>query len=215
MAETVIGTAGIFFTLAMIAVLSFVVGLVIYGLYDYFHTMGRSRKHSHRRHSPALKTSPSELADVVHKAAEQAKRSLLARTVDDDALDPQVGWEVVVELQVAFIHAVEGALLPGMTAVQREVYRRVFRAISAETMAADLGAARPVNVFAMMEQRLAALSECHHAASGRLLHMDVVDRCEVAVRGVLGERIIQPDEFRTVLEDVISSAVTLDLVHVV
>jgi len=214
MAETVIGTAGIFFTLAMIAILSFVVGLVIYGLYDYFHTTGRSRKHSHRRHSPALKTSPSELADAVHAAAKRAVQSLLERTVAAVALDPGLSWQVLAELQLAFMHGAEGVVLPGMSSAQRGVYRRVFRAVSAETLAPELGEDAAVNVFALMNRRLTALSECHAAGSGRLLHMDAVDRCESAIRDVLADTEFRKDDFRQVLEDVISSAVTLDLVHV-
>jgi hypothetical protein len=44
--------------------------------------------------------------------------------------------------------------------------------------------------------------------------MDVVDRCESAMRNVLADTEFCEDDFRQILEDVISSAVTLDFVNV-
>ncbi len=48
MADTVIGTTGIFFTLALIALLSFLVGLVLYVLSDYFRLVFSHRNRAAR-----------------------------------------------------------------------------------------------------------------------------------------------------------------------
>lgn len=81
MADTIIGTAGAFFTLGIIAVAAFVVGLVIFAVVDFLKNTARHRRHGsrHGHHSGpgGAAAHAYSLATHVHRAATEAAASLL------------------------------------------------------------------------------------------------------------------------------------------
>ena len=160
MADTIVGTAGIFFTLAVIAVLSFVVGLVIFALLDFAKTTarhGRGRGHGGPRPSPAHVPSPLHLADRVCKAAAHAAEGLVNR------FPPRAGeersaaqWWASVEFAALFMRALENHLAERLEGSSGESFLRAF----ADVCAGNLYRAEPhrneTPVHYLLQDRLIA-----------------------------------------------------------
>jgi hypothetical protein len=108
MADTIIGTTGIFFTLALIALLSFLVGLVLYTLSDYFRLVFSHRNRAARRraHGGQGTGAQGALGDAVVRAALHAADAWIQHARRDGASE-RMRWTVAAEFAAAMLAAAE------------------------------------------------------------------------------------------------------------
>lgn len=156
MADTIIGTAGIFFTLLLIAVGSFVVGLIVFGITDFVRSMrGHHRRRHHTAHHGPFTVSPVTVADHLHRAAMEAA-GVLSGGRPDPAAPPRVAddadrWRVALEFTAGLLAMLESHLGSRLRPSYVDAYVRAV----ADLCAGDLFRSHPSPAGVPVHQLLA------------------------------------------------------------
>jgi hypothetical protein len=216
MAETVIGTAGVFFTLVLIAVGSFVVGLAIYGIVDFFHAESRRRRRS-RRSSMTREARHAALAvaaaDAACRASKGAADALLRTIGDDGAGSDSLRWGVACEFAWALARVFEGHVLARSHGTDIDVLVRV----TGDCLCGELHRLSPEDGGAIHARMGARLSE-YRKLPGDFRHLheppqSLMDACAGHILAHLNNEVDVP-QLRRNVADLVRSGASIDLAGV-
>jgi hypothetical protein len=216
MADTIIGTAGAFFTLVLIALASFFIGLIIFGVVDLAkvrHGQRQRRRHSSPRGK--VTTSPLTLADHLHRSARHAAAAVLGTNgLSPDApppADAEAQWRVAVEFAAALLLLTEAHLETRLRTGHAETYLRALGDLCAGNLFRSHPGACGLSVHRLLAEARAALAAPETVPRDLLAPAPVLERR-------LAERIAvylppPPDAQRlqNTVSDLVRSSVALDI----
>jgi hypothetical protein len=215
MADTIIGTAGIFFTLVLIAAASFLIGLIVYGVADLVKSLRGQHRHRHHHHSAyqgPVTVSPVALADRLHRAAQFAAAALIPVGAAEDASPAVVArWRIVAEWMCGLLHVTEAHIEPRLRrAGQSDTFVRALT----DLCAGNLFRSHPGPCDAPVHRLLA---EGRTAFAAQAAPKDLFEPAPAVYR-LLAERIaphlptpIDGRRLQETVSDLVRSAVTLDI----
>lgn len=165
MADTLIGTAGIFFTLVLIALASFFIGLIIFGVVDLLKVRrGQRSRHHHSARRGTLTVSPLTLADRLHRAARHAAEAVFETNGGSPGSPPasaEAQWRVAVEFTAALLQLTDTHLEARLRPGHGDAYLRALGDLCAGNLFRAHPAARSAPVHLLLAEARAAF-----AASG-------------------------------------------------
>lgn len=220
MADTIVGTAGAMFTLAIIAVLSFLIGLVIFGLYDFMRSDAARRRH--RRSSDSrlggsaggsIGALPITLADLAHKTAESAADAFLANTQDDEKERNLRHWRLVSEFSPLFVVVIHGHVGPRLRSPFRKTFTKAITDVAVGNLYRSLPEAGSATMYHSFAERVAEYTAMNHDFSRQIeIPPELID----ALTSHIGCATACDDEegkerCRSRTQDTLASAVMLDL----
>lgn len=162
MADTIIGTAGIFFTLLLIAVGSFVVGLIVCGITDFVRSLhGHHRHHHHGVHHGPFTVSPATVADHIHRAATESA-NVLSGIRDAPGSVPRVAedagqWRVALELTAGLLAILSSHLVSRLRHTYTDAYVRAVADLCAGNLFRSHPSPAGVPVHQLLAEARAAL----------------------------------------------------------
>lgn len=220
MADTIIGTAGAMFTLAIIAVVSFLVGLIIFGLYDFMRSDAARRRH--RRSSDSrlggsgggsLGALPITLADLVHKTAEKAADAFLANAQDDEKERGIRHWRLVSEFSPLFVVIVHGHVGPRLRSPFRSTFTKAITDVAVGDLYRSLPEAGSDAIYHSFAERVAEYTAMNHDFSREVVvPPQFVEALASHIRCATGCRDEGREErCKSRTQDTVASAVMLDL----
>jgi len=220
MADTIVGTAGAMFTLAIIAVVSFLVGLVIFGIYDFMRSDAARRRH---RHSPDARLGgatggsrgalPITLADLAHKTAEKSVDSFLANAGENDKDSELHHWKLASEFAPLFVTVIYGHIAPRLRSPFRKTFKRAIIDISIGNLYRSMPEPGSQDVYHCFAERVSEYSAVGHDFSHNLeVPPELVDALASHIRCATGCKSEERRErCRTRTQDTVDSAITLDI----
>lgn len=217
MADAILSTAGIVFTLAIIAFTSFIVGMGIYGMVD--HVRGaRKRSRSRHQHSRSARytAATASVARAIVKSTDHRARALLESFGAEERDDAPVRhWRCRVELAVALLYVMRGYI----RAHAPRQYADGLCHILDDGVAGALYRCRPADaedaVFDLQAKRLADYAadgegddlSNFHAPPARIYGM-----CAAAVASIAGaEQTAQRESLQRNLVELLRSAMSIEI----
>lgn len=215
MADTIIGTAGAFFTLVLITLASFFIGLIIFGVVDLAkvrHGQRQRRRHSSPRGK--VTTSPLTLADHLHRSARHAAAAVLGTnglSPDIPPADAEAQWRVAVEFAAALLLLTDAHLEARLRTGHSETYLRALGDLCAGNLFRSHPGACGLSVHRLLAEARAALAAPETVPRDLLAPAPDLERR-------LAERIAvylpaPPDaqRLRNAVSDLVRSSVALDI----
>ena len=204
MTDAIVGTAGIFMTLALIALCSFAVGLVIYCVGDFVRL--RAGNASRGRRGNRRPVSPVVLADRVRASAQHVTVALLGQTREHESIEltdaPRARWNTAFEITALLLHVIHDASMEGLSGTQGHTMERTLFDVSVGNLFRLEGCPRDRSLHAMLRDRQDVYAAAHSGSQGTALELSpavlqqcadrVADALEVSgepSREVIGKRL--------------------------
>jgi hypothetical protein len=217
MADGIIGTAGVFFSLVLIAAGSFAVGLIVFCVLEFIKTRLAHRRGSGRRSQDGPATlSAVKLAQRVHGAAEQAAHALLRSLAPAGAVEaecnPAAHTRVTLEFTCALLRMLDANMAELLGSHYTDTYAHTLEDICVGDLYRAAAGRCDLPLQALVARRLAEYRAGPRLPPDLLVAAALIsERLAACVAEAVGGGDVDAERLQSNTAELLRSAVTLDL----